>query len=186
VSASDISEDGEGLADAGADCGDAVAVARLLETAGEGTENASARSAEWVTDGDRAAIGVHQLPVGQVFVEPRVHADQRLDGECLVEIDRVGQADAGPGPARGRPPQPGRNRGLRCGRRPPQDLKVCPQQTEDHPVAALFPATSATTTKYDCRTSHHDRGRAQTQESARLRRHPEKVGSGTDFRLSPG
>ena len=66
----------------------------LGQDAGQRAEDARARRAERVADGDRAALAVDD---GRVDV-PRAHAGQGLRGERLVELDGadVGPGDAGP------------------------------------------------------------------------------------------
>ena len=84
-----LQDDGEALADADADRGHAPALPRLAQPLGQGADDAGARGAERVADGDGAALGIDELAVGEPLVEPGVDAGQRLDGEGLVELDRA-------------------------------------------------------------------------------------------------
>ena len=66
---------------------------RSRSTLGQRAEDAAARGAERVADGDRAAVGVDDVGVDL----PGVDAGQRLHGERLVELDG---ADVVPADAR--------------------------------------------------------------------------------------
>src|SRR3954447_13979604 len=87
---------GEPLADADADRGDAPAMAAALHLVGQPAEDADARGAERMADGDRAAVGVDLRGV-QAVLGPLADVGEALGGEGLVELDAVDVAppDAG-------------------------------------------------------------------------------------------
>src|SRR3954452_23096580 len=75
----------QALADADAHGGNAEAAAAVAELVGECADEARARAAERVADGDRAAVDV-ELLVGDAEL---AHAGDDLGGEGLVDLDQV-------------------------------------------------------------------------------------------------
>src|SRR5699024_241360 len=85
--------------DADADRRHAPALAALAEHLGQRAEDAASAGAERVAERYRAPALVDDLGVAQAVLQPGVHADQRLDGERLVELDGADLVPADAGPA---------------------------------------------------------------------------------------
>src|SRR3954451_1544991 len=82
-------DSGQTLADPDAEGGDAELAAAALQLADQGAGEAGAGAAEWVAEGDRAAVDVEPL-----FVDPELPgAGEDLGGEGLVQLDQVDLVD---------------------------------------------------------------------------------------------
>src|SRR3954454_18753010 len=83
----------QSLADADADRRDAVAAATSAQLVRERAEDAHAGGAEWMPDGDRAAVDIDALGVE---LGPLAEAGERLGGEGLVELAPLAVLPADP------------------------------------------------------------------------------------------